>query len=212
MNIDKQNIIVLVMGKSGSGKDTLVDRVCNQSNTPDGKETIPYVVIRNLKQLLPIDTNLSQVISWTTRPRREGEKDTHKFIHKSIVSECNFPNDDTIAWTEYHGYHYWAFREQLEENDLYIIDPQGVDYLLNKYTGNKMPIVLYLDTHWWIRFKRIAKRNNIIYAIKRIWNDRKTFKDANIKADYVLKNNTYFDLDKNREEIIKLFYKNVFFC
>lgn len=213
MKINKASIIVLIVGKSGSGKDTLVREVINPNlKLPYSKYGVHGVTLYGVNdndRLEAIETDLSQVISYTNRPRREGENDTHIFTNDLMPDPSKL-----VAWTTYHGYNYWATKEQLKENDMYIIDPAGVDYLLenNDFTGlgNKMPLVIYLETHWWTRLIRITKRNNLLYAIKRLWNDRKTFKHAKDKADIITNNNSGHQLCTNRELIMQLFYPGTF--
>ena len=82
---------ILICGRSGSGKDTFA---------------------KLLKSF-----GLKDVCSYTTRPRRDGEGDTHTFITEKEVK--NYPNK--IAVTEINGYTYFATKEQLEEADYYII-------------------------------------------------------------------------------------------
>lgn len=118
---------ILICGRSGSGKDTFA---------------------KLLKQF-----GLKDVCSYTTRPRRDGEGDTHIFIDESEVK--NYPNK--IAITEINGYTYFATKEQLEEADYYIIDPNGIEYLHSHYPDIKYRIVyIYADRN--IRKKRAIVR------------------------------------------------------
>lgn len=181
----KAKNIVLVMGKSGSGKDTLVDKVCKSTE---------------------VSPPPSQIISYTTRPRRRLEGDTHVFVNEPMP-----PSSEVIAWTKYHGHHYWSTKEQVAAHDLYIIDPPGAISLLDneEFLRIKLPVIVYLDVHWWTRLKRITKRNGFIYAVKRIWVDRKQFRGAERLADYVFKNDKSSDIEPNRKNILELIYQNM---
>lgn len=88
----------LIMGRTASGKDTIA---------------------RNLEQ----NYGLRSVISYTDRPRRDGETDeTHTFISKEEMAEIY---DDLIAKTTINGNTYGATCEQVRNADLYVIDPKG---------------------------------------------------------------------------------------
>ena len=64
--------------------------------------------------------------SYTTRPKRVNEGDTHVFIDESEVPKYV---DQMVAHTKIGEYHYFATSEQLQENDIYIIDPNGVAFM-----------------------------------------------------------------------------------
>ena len=91
------------MGRSAVGKDTLVAALCEKYN-------------------------LTRLVSYTTRPKRIGEADTHIFISKE-----DFPKyqQDIVAYTQIGEYEYFATRQQLDECDFYIIDPIGYNTLHN---------------------------------------------------------------------------------
>lgn len=107
---------LLICGRSGSGKDTYAKEL--EAN------------------------GLKGVCSYTTRPRRDGEGETHIFIKPEEVD--NYPNK--IAITEINGYVYFATKEQLEEADYYIIDPNGIEYLRANYPEIKFRVIyIYAD-------------------------------------------------------------------
>ena len=90
----------LVVGRSGAGKDTVVDKLCEK-----------YGCIK-LK-------------SYTTRPRRDGEGDTHVFISEEEFDMI--PENEIFAYTEVNGYRYCSTVDQVRNSDFYIIDPYGVE-------------------------------------------------------------------------------------
>ena len=118
---------LLICGRSCSGKDTYA---------------------RELEK-----HGLKGVCSYTTRPRRDGEGDTHIFITEDEVK--NYPNK--IAITEINGYTYFATKEQLEEADYYIIDPLGIKTLQQNYPDISFKIVyMYAPTE--LRKQRAVQR------------------------------------------------------
>lgn len=90
----------LIVGRSGSGKDTIVNELCKRYGC----------------------TRLS---SYTTRPRRIGEGDTHIFITDDEFDAI--PYNQKFAYTEINGYKYCATFDQIRSSDFYIIDPYGID-------------------------------------------------------------------------------------
>lgn len=122
--------MILVVGRTGSGKDTYA---------------------KYLEEL-----GLKGICSYTTRPRRENEGDTHIFIDELEVEK--YPNK--IAITKINGYTYFATKEQFEESDFYIIDPNGIDYLHTKYPDLTYKIV-YIYADYSVRKDRAINRVNI---------------------------------------------------
>lgn len=161
--MNNKPIKILIIGASGSGKDTLANRL-TQDNPPYRLYTKSYHCY------IP---HLHQILSYTTRPRRKNELDTHLFTTPEVLHAV--PQSDIIAYTKYHGYEYWATRQQLDENELYIIDPIGAINLIHNQQAHYQFLVIWLSVPWYIRLKRIAHRNSIRYAVKRLWNDRQVF-------------------------------------
>lgn len=109
--------VYLLVGESSSGKDSLA----------------------NL-----LETNGCKVLkSYATRPRRIGEGNTHIFITPSEVEQFK---DDMIAYTKIGEYEYFSTLQQLKESDIYIIDPNGVEYLKSKLINTDINIItIYLN-------------------------------------------------------------------
>jgi guanylate kinase len=96
---NKEHTTLLILGKSASGKDTLTNRLCDRAN-------------------------LSQLISYTTRPRRTNEGETHIFVSKEDY-RAMLANNEVAVDTNIAGNYYWATIKQLYEADVYIIDYVG---------------------------------------------------------------------------------------
>ena len=99
-----KNDLTLIIGRSGTGKSTLEKKLCN-------------------------DYNLKSIKSYSTRPKRSPNEDSHIFIKPSEVD--NYPNK--IATTTINGNFYFATKEQLDESHLYVIDPIGLYELSNNF-------------------------------------------------------------------------------
>lgn len=99
-----KNDLTLIIGRSGTGKSTLEEKLCR-------------------------DYNLKSIKSYSTRPKRSPDEDSHIFINPSDVD--NYPNK--IATTTINCNFYFATKEQLDESHLYVIDPIGLYELSNNF-------------------------------------------------------------------------------
>ena len=157
------DVLILIVGKSGSGKDTIVKYLCNKYN-------------------------YTQLKSYTTRNKRSETEDTHIFITEEEFNKL----DNIVAYTEFNNYRYCATQEQCDNSDFYIIDPDGVGYFKEKYNGNKTPIIIYIDVPFVKRFKRMLKRGDSIKsAIESVLYDRTKFNNINFNPDYIIMNNNF---------------------
>ena len=119
--------IFLIAGESGSGKDTFVNKICEECG-------------------------YTQLISYTTRPRRDGEGETHIFITNEEVEQYQ---ESIIAYTEINNYKYFSTVQQLYESDFYVIDPSGIEYLKNKVGNTDIKfITIYINVPFEVRKNR----------------------------------------------------------
>lgn len=170
------NTIYLIVGESGCGKTTIVNKL---------EQLYGYKVIP----------------SYTTRPPRYPNEKGHIFVSKEQFLQLK----NICAYTEFDDYQYGATSEQVETHDLYVIDPNGIDYFKKHYKGNKQIKVIYIkvsEVDRYLRmFNRYFKDNKenisdikersykaIDSSLKRIEYDRETFKDAEKMADTTICN------------------------
>lgn len=124
---------LLVAGRSGTGKDYL-------------------------KEILERNYGWKFVLSHTTRkPRFEGEN-THVFITREEAAAI--PPEEKVATTllnngEDEPNEYFTTRQQVEECDAYIIDPNGIDVLLKNMPDEVFEIV-YIQAESKEKQKEIA--------------------------------------------------------
>lgn len=97
----------LIVGRSGVGKSSIIKEVCKR-------------------------TGMNYLKSYTTRPQREDDGDypDHTFIAEAEADELK---QNAIAWSQIGKHQYFATEQQLSESDFYIIDPIGVEHILEHY-------------------------------------------------------------------------------
>jgi guanylate kinase len=149
--------VYLIVGESGSGKDSLTSRICHE-------------------------LNFNQLMSYTTRPRRNEEGDTHIFIDKEDVEKYK---GDIIAYTKIGDYEYFATKQQLTENNIYIIDPKGVDYLKKQQIDDIEFVVIYIYVREFERMRRALLRgDNKDVVLDRFLAESDQFKQFRAKTGF----------------------------
>ena len=152
--------LLLLIGKSGSGKD-FISQLFNSRN----------------------------VVSHTTREPREGEVNGVNKWFETKDSMKELILRQVLAYTKIEGNVYCATIADVEDKDVYIIDPAGVEFFKEQAEifNYKRPItVLYIYAVWYKRLYRMIRRDGVSKAVKRFWSDRVTFK--NLQYDYKIIN------------------------
>ena len=121
-----------IMGETASGKDTLTKKLCE-------------------------DTGMKSIVSYTTRPRRTNEGDTHIFVDDSVYDQMK---DNLAAYTEINGFRYWTTIEQIYDNDIYIIDPNGLETLENLGLEDIDLCSIYINVPIDVRLERALYRGD----------------------------------------------------
>lgn len=96
--------------------------------------------------------------SYTTRQRRENETDEncdHTFISPDEVEKYR---NDMIAYTDRVGYCSFATKQQLLDNDFYIINPSGYYELKLKTKGMNINLVTIMVTVPFSNLRERAKK------------------------------------------------------
>ena len=109
------NDITLIIGRSGTGKSTIEKKLCETYN------------VKTIK-------------SYTTRPPRSKDDDTHIFINDTDYDKF----EPKIATTTINGIRYFATLDQFNESKIYVIDPKGM-YELIENMPDKQFNLLYLN-------------------------------------------------------------------
>lgn len=136
------NNLYLIVGASGSGKTTIANVL---------EEKYGY----------------KQLQSYTTRPPRSQNEIGHIFATDEEFDRLQ----DIIAYTEYNNYRYCATSEQANNSDIYVIDPDGIDYLKAHYKGKPIKIInITSPVH--TRINRMEQRGDAFNKImERLLND-----------------------------------------
>ena len=125
-----------------------------------------------------------------------------------------------VAYTEFAGNRYCATAEQVENNDLYIIDPKGIDFFMKSYKGSKTPKVIFISSNMTTRYERMKSRaeendcefmDAVKSSLERITNDVVEFYDyihGQTQIDYTCKNNA----DDKLEDVVDRIYKYICSC
>lgn len=142
--------VYLLVGRSGSGKSTVANILT---------ERYGWKVLQ----------------SYTTRPPRFEGETGHTFVTKEEFDAL----EDKCAYTLFDGNEYCATSKQVDESDIYIIDPAGVEYFMKEYKGSKTPVCVIIDLPKEEAERRMASREGgaIEEAKRRIENDEVMFKD-----------------------------------
>lgn len=125
-----------VVGRTGTGKDSLVDLVCSS-------------------------LGMKKVKSYTTRERRPGEgDDSHVFIKPVEIDQFK---GRMAAYTKIGEVEYFATIEQVLEGDFYVIDPNGLDDFRERWDFNKFPmsiVVIYITVPKMTQLSRLLGRGD----------------------------------------------------
>lgn len=163
--MNKEHVLLCVMAESSAGKDTLVNKLCEK-------------------------TGYRQLISYSTRPRRTNEGDTHIFVTEEDYQKM-LAIGQVAAYTEINGWKYWCTVDQLFSTDIYVIDPIGVEVLKSLNLPNLRIVSVYVNVPEEIRKQRAQSRGDdmIVYRSRSL-SERQQFRDMkkNMVVDYVIPN------------------------
>ncbi len=161
-------MIIAVIGKTSSGKDTLA-KILHE------KYEYPFMV------------------SYTTRPKRDYETNgkEHYFVTEDEAKELTCGYTNCLALTEIDNNHYFTLPSQVMDNDyIYIIDPSGVDYI-NKYYPDIQLFSVYVDCpEMIIKNRAILRGDDTEKVISRLNDERQqmdNFRDGKL-WNYIIDN------------------------
>lgn len=99
------------------------------------------------------------IVSYTTRPKRDSETEgvEHYFITNEEADKLLSTND-TLAYTEINNCKYFTLKEQLKDQNVYIIDPTGIEDISNKYPDIEK-VIIYINSDYQNRKYRYISRS-----------------------------------------------------
>lgn len=163
--MNNEHIVILVVGRTGSGKSSLIKRLCER-------------------------TGLKELCSYTTRSKRSETDNDHIFVSVEEylrAKECGeIAIDGEIA-----GNYYYSTIGQLYEADLYTINPEALDRLLALDLPNIRFITVYISCPDKIREERAMKRGDDKHKYRvRDFSERQEFRKfvSEEKWDYAINN------------------------
>ena len=178
--------LLLLIGPSGSGKTTIANR-------------------------LEEKYGLKQIRSYTTRPKRNENEDSHTFITEEEFMILK----NLMAYTEYNGYRYGATLRQIEDCDIYVVDVPGVRTFLKNYKGNKKVIAVCLKVDEQVALDRMEQRGDSMFQrYQRLKTDDKEFDgyiahvayEVGAEQTYIVDNNSNV-VDDSVDQIYNIIQK-----
>lgn len=180
--ITKRDHLFCLVGPSGSGKTAVAKALHDKG----------YNVLQ----------------SYTTRPPRTPDEWGHTFREdlykiadvrsiKNILKSC-IESKTIIAYTYYNGHYYWAAQNQLKGPTIYVIDPAGVESIIQNDTWPRDQMtIICLQATFDNRYSRMALQGRPAREIReRLDHDEEAFKV--VRADWLI------DANRPLEEVVEL--------
>lgn len=184
---DNLPVKFLVVGRTASGKSSIVRNVCEK-------------------------LGLKQVKSMTTRPKRTSEDNEncdHYFVTDEEFDEKE--KNGLAAYTKINDYRYATTFDELDKSDIYVIDPDGIRSLKQTCSDRYRFIEIYIRVPFNISKTRFKQRGGTDIEFKRRYDQESTqFKEYEEKQmfDYhVLNDQKLEDAVNSIIEIIKKNHK-----
>lgn len=173
-------VVLAIIGESGSGKDTVMEGVLKKN------------------------PNLHKIISCTTRPPREKEKDGVNY-HFLTIEEFTekILNREMFEATVFNDWCYGTSYESLDKDKINIgvFNPAGIEAMMEH---NNIFIVCYYvraaDKQRLLRQLNREEEPDVEEILRRFSADKLDFEELNFHYNE-LENNTLQDLDRNIEII-----------
>ena len=175
--------IVALIGEAGSGKDSLLHKIIEKN------------------------PNLHEIISCTTRPKREGEIEGINYFYltkEEFVDEVQ--QNKMLESASFNGWLYGTGYKSLDVNkvNIGVFNPSGIYSMIDR--GDIDLKVFYIKTSAKTRLLRQINRESnpdVNEIIRRYSADEKDFSFLDFPF-YIINNETYEDLNTGAEAILRL--------
>lgn len=166
--------IIALIGEAGSGKDT---------------------IMRNVLKVRP---DLHEIVSCTTRPMREGEREgvNYFYLTKEAFAE-KVLNGEMFEATSFNGWFYGTAKQSMDETvvNIGVFNPEGIEALLE---SNEVDVTVYYvratDKNRLLRQLNRENNPDVDEIIRRFKADREDFYELDF--DYIeLPNDSLVDMD-----------------
>lgn len=182
-------IILCILGKTSSGKTSIVNKLISEQN-------------------------MNPIITYTTRPMRDNEKQDSTY---HFISEKDFKqkiNDKFFA--EYKTYntksgvwYYGTALKDLEKADdktVIVLTPGGYRDIVNKLQNKPVSIYIYAN-NLTIKKRLIKRGDDPKEAERRLQHDNEDFKGIENEVDRIVYNNDGTNIDDVVSKILELLEK-----
>lgn len=185
-------MLTIIMGKTCSGKNAVVKELMSRG--------------------------WSQIITYTSRPKRRGEKNGREYFYISEEDFTSKINSGYFAeWKSYYvngkTWYYGSPSEEIieasldDKNHVIILTPQGVEdtlSFLSKYISDYQINIIYLYANRSTILNRLQKRKDKNDSIeRRMRTDDIDFKNATSLANKIIYNNDSDSITDVADKIIK---------
>ena len=163
-----------IVGKSGSGKSTITEEL---------QRRYGYVPLS----------------SYTDRPKRFENETGHVFVTPEEFHQLG----PMIAYTMFNGHQYGATQELVDNSDLYLIDPDGIRFLKERYRSNRPIRVIGLFAPEEKLIQRMKERGDSLdMIVSRRENDKEKFRGMDELCDVIIRNDDLEDALRTIQSII----------
>lgn len=159
---EMKKIIAAILGKAGSGKDTLLNKICAERK------------------------DYNRIINCTTRSKRSGEKDGVDYYFLTPDDfVAKIMDGDMLEVSTFNDWYYGTMKSSLKEGiNIGIFNPESFDCLLQILSSENVEIVSFFldcsDKERLIRQLRREEEPDIDEIIRRYQADKIDFYDENL--------------------------------